>query len=482
MPGICGIPGGSSSLSLREIAHSKTSVYATRQQRWFVPSPIQKIVFRKVDAFGGAVVLWLLQKTSSIGVPSFGHSDKMRAAMEFSEAVRRANQILDQEGKEPTARYYLGSSAEGPTWPLSPRSPLTERDRMELLWKFQAEKVFKDPCAFEFTSDNYKMLVALNGMLVPKDREALASVLLGKRMNDPPGCRLPPNLIVGQPPRWDDLVSELPLLAEFCLRSGAKSVFFRALAEATPMPGHAVLLRHLEDTIRFNPALFSEDDYKNIALSVSTLAATVQSWQGKGDGWEVTSKRTRWTIWSEDARREFTDLSDNIQEACEKVTFLHLKYSFLSGLNLEVNQDKQTVESYLQRLGFSQTLRDSLNEAEQLYRARGDGFSLKSCMGHLRSFLENLHKEKMQLLHAKYGGTPPSGWGDGLTYLRKNKVISAPEEKFAAGLYILISDQAVHPLMAEQEYARLARNMVIEYGLLFLRKIEKAGNPPAPSA
>jgi hypothetical protein len=36
------------------------------------------------------------------------------------------------------------------------------------------------------------------------------------------------------------------------------------------------------------------------------------------------------------------------------------------------------------------------------------------------------------------------------------------EEKFAAGFFGLISDQAVHSLIAQQECARLARNVIIE--------------------
>jgi hypothetical protein len=31
----------------------------------------------------------------------------------------------------------------------------------------------------------------------------------------------------------------------------------------------------------------------------------------------------------------------------------------------------------------------------------------------------------------------------------------------------VLSDEAVHPLIAEREYARLAGNIVIEYALLF---------------
>jgi hypothetical protein len=65
--------------------------------------------------------------------------------------------------------------------------------------------------------------------------------------------------------------------------------------------------------------------------------------------------------------------------------------------------------------------------------------------------------------------------GDGLAYLRANCVLSQAEESFAASLYTLISDEAVHPLFSEREYARLFRNVSIEYALLFLSKLEKLG-------
>jgi hypothetical protein len=38
-----------------------------------------------------------------------------------------------------------------------------------------------------------------------------------------------------------------------------------------------------------------------------------------------------------------------------------------------------------------------------------------------------------------------------------------------------MSEDGVHPLIAEREYVRLLRNMVIEYGFLFLTTLEKKG-------
>ena len=62
-----------------------------------------------------------------------------------------------------------------------------------------------------------------------------------------------------------------------------------------------------------------------------------------------------------------------------------------------------------------------------------------------------------------------------MAYLVDNGVLTKPEELFAARFYTLISDAGVHPLIAEPEYARLMRNMSIEYGLLLLSKLDRFG-------
>jgi hypothetical protein len=102
-------------------------------------------------------------------------------------------------------------------------------------------------------------------------------------------------------------------------------------------------------------------------------------------------------------------------------------------------------------------------------------FELKSSMGHLRSFLEKLQLQACAVAYKKYGGTPPSSWGNASLYLRTNNILTLKEEEIATALYTLISDAAVHPLIAEREYARLIRNISIEYGVLLLRKLDKLG-------
>jgi hypothetical protein len=96
-------------------------------------------------------------------------------------------------------------------------------------------------------------------------------------------------------------------------------------------------------------------------------------------------------------------------------------------------------------------------------------------MAHLRSFLEQLHLQACSLAHKKYGGVLPSKWGDSHQYLRDNGIQTLKEEQFIIPFYTLMSDTSVHPLIAESEYARLMRNMSIEYGLLLLTKLDKLG-------
>jgi hypothetical protein len=390
-----------------------------------------------------------------------------RDSMELREAIAKANQILDEERASPTVSYELSerelshplASAFGILWLQQIRS---QRPR----------PVEEPPRLWSFKSTNYSLLCALLSRVAKGSRSAFLSAVL-LRMTSAPACAHAKHTAQLS---WQGLVSELPVVAEFCVRNGATRHFFRALGEADALPGHAILVRHLEDIIALNFTVFSEAEYEQLDLCVRNFRESAE--RGLG-GQPKNAVTVKWpgigSVSLGSLVREIIDATDDIREECRKARYLYLKGSLLEGLNLEINQDKEVVQSYLRTLGFSQTLAGSLDEAERLYQEGGNAFSLKASMGHLRSFMENLHNEALPVIQAKLGGTVPGGWGAGLTYLRQNRIISEAEEKYVAGLYTLISDQAVHPLAAEREYARLARNVVIEYGLLFLRKLEKLG-------
>jgi hypothetical protein len=86
------------------------------------------------------------------------------------------------------------------------------------------------------------------------------------------------------------------------------------------------------------------------------------------------------------------EIVSGIVEECQKARYFYLKNLLETGLNIEVNQDREAVQNYLQTLGFAEDLSRSLDEEERSYRDSKNEFELKTSMGHLRSFLENLHR------------------------------------------------------------------------------------------
>ena len=388
--------------------------------------------------------------------------------MELLEAIHKASQILDEERTSPTVKYSLRaedlSSAVSDI--LGIVAVLKEPELLRSIRSKRPREVQENPTRWAFKSVNCNLLGALLSQLPGDSRPALLSSVLS-RLSRPPGCGR--SRSATEPP-WNGLASEFPLIAEFCVRNGGKDNFIRVLGELQPFQGHAVLLRHLEDMIALNFSVFSEKDYELLTTAITTFGYTARrGYQAHKDsgarGADASELSNFW--------KELIDAAAGIKEECRKARYLYLKGALLEGFNLEVNQDKTTVEHYLKAQGFSDTLIECLNRADQAYQGASSGFEFKSCMGHLRSFLEKLHLEGIEKLQLPALTSPDKAWGKGLKSLQENSVISRPEEAYAVALYRLVSDEGVHPVIAEREYARLARNVIIEYALLFLRILDK---------
>lgn len=391
--------------------------------------------------------------------------------MELRKAIDKANQILDEERWNPTVQYSLRLGAikiDGPLGEALGVLTLAGEPRMLQNIRSQRPRQIEDnPRKWEFKSVNYDLLCALLSRVPEDSRPALRSAVVA-RLASRPGYSKPKANIQ---PSWNGLVSEFPLIAEFCTRSGAKEGFFRALGEMSLGYGHAVLLRHIEDMIALNFNVLDEGDYRVLTTAMISAGDTARKQL------ELCADETAPGAGIITFYEEIVQATEAIKEECRKAQYLYLKGALLEGLNLEVNQDKVVVESYLKGQGFTNGLIESLNYTERIYQSASSGFDFKNCMTHLRSFMAKLHAEGLTKFHIV--GTGPLGreWGWGLKQLQAQGVLSITEERYVSALYTLLSDEGVHPIIAEKEYARLARNVVIEYALLFLRKLEKLGAP-----
>jgi hypothetical protein len=220
--------------------------------------------------------------------------------------------------------------------------------------------------------------------------------------------------------------------------------------------------------IAFNFTLFTVEDYAQLRMEVGGLKKTIAALEKEPRPRSAMESNTRHAVC-----REVPKLCDSISAECRKAEFLYLKGSLSRGMDLEVNQDKGSVRGFLEKLGFTPLLVQSLDEAERLYREDATPFDLKSSLGHLRSFLEQLHIQACAATRTKFGGSLPTRWGKALQYLQDNGVYTKAEESFEATFYTLLSDTGVHPLIDEPEYTRLMRNISIESGLLLLTKLDK---------
>ena len=90
-----------------------------------------------------------------------------------------------------------------------------------------------NPRLWAFKSNNHTLLCALLSQVAQNFRPTfLGAILL--RMTLAPACGHTRQTVAE--PSWKGLVSELPLVGEFCVRNGARENFFQALAEAGPLP------------------------------------------------------------------------------------------------------------------------------------------------------------------------------------------------------------------------------------------------------
>jgi hypothetical protein len=242
-----------------------------------------------------------------------------------------------------------------------------------------------------------------------------------------------------------------------------------------PTRGIAIMLKQLEETIALNYDLFTERDLDEIPGLLENLRAVagLQTYKTRGPRGGKQVPNLQYRAGFERIGREIIDAIDGIAEECRRAVFYYIRDGLQKRPNLEVESDKKTVENYLTKLGFDAEMVDSLNEAENEYRSATNQFELKNTLGHLRSFLENLHRESVKSIADAAGDIVEDRWGKATIYLRTQGLITQQHESFVTSLYTLLSDESVHALGAAPEYARLLRNVVIEYGVMFLSGLDK---------
>lgn len=338
--------------------------------------------------------------------------------------------------------------------------------------KQRPRQVYEDPKLYVFESVNFNLLVKIFSQVADVERAAFVSGLLHFVRQ---GAGEQKHKGTTPFPSFQGYTSALPLIAEFCVRTGyLKQLLAATEVPTTPSVGLAVMLRQLEEMIALNFNLFSDAELAAIPAALGHLreVADRQTYSARGTAGRM-AQNPHYRQGFSDEGNEIRDAIDGITEECRKARFWYLKGALQELPNLEIESDRVKVEDFLSNLGFSADMIKALNAAESDYKSTATAFELKNCLGHLRSFIEHLHRESAKAVAQASGQTIIDRWGDATLYLRQQGFFSKQHENFVTSLYTLLSDESVHPLTAEREYARLLRNVVIEYGVMFLTVLDK---------
>jgi hypothetical protein len=404
--------------------------------------------------------------------------------MEIAEARLAVDQILNEECQRPTIGYkdvaneWISRYKELTSEEIAAWNKITSVPRLNL-WAQREESarpVTETPHIFQFSGTNFDLLMSIYSWVDANERTHLIEYILLRVQSG--GTRAYPRPKNYDFPSFAVSVCELPLVAEFCFRTGNTERFFAATGKPTmPTVSLVIMMMQIKETVALNWDLFSNEQLGSIPRWLATLRkiADRQTHEARGRPGGSMVRNPHYIRGYENEADQIVKSIDGIAKECEQARFWYLKGALQRTVNLEVESDKAKVEGFLKNLGFSDDMIKTLNAAENDYRSTTNPFELKSCLGHIRSFLEHLHREAAKSIAAAAGNTVTDRWGDATIYLRQQGCFTKQHEAFITSLYTLISDASVHPLGADREYARLLRNVVIEYGVMFLTVLAKKG-------
>ncbi len=395
--------------------------------------------------------------------------------MELDEAKLAVDQILLEECQRPTIHYkdvaneWVNRYKELSADEIAAWTKITSQPRKNL-WAQRNERirdVTETPYIYLFGGTNYDLLMAVNGQLSNESRSELVGYIL--RRVERGGINVARKPVDYSFPCFENYVCELPLVAEFYIRTGHGEELLQATVKAkVPTKALAIMMIQLEEIIALQWNLFSNDQLANIPKWLQPLRdkAEKQTYSSRGTPGKMV-ENPDYRPGRERESNQIVSSIDRITGYCQRGRFFYLKGALQQSTNIEVENDKSKVEAFLAKLGFSLEMLRTLNEAEKDFRDSASPFELKNCLTHLRGFIEHLHLEAAQHITKKTPGSAHD-WDTSTSFLRKHHYITMQQEKFARGIHALISDEGVHPLMSDRVFARVLRNVIIEYGFMFL--------------
>ena len=106
------------------------------------------------------------------------------------------------------------------------------------------------------------------------------------------------------------------------------------------------------------------------------------------------------------------------------------------------------------------------------------GEDYNACLNNSRVALQSLARSiALERQEVEPGNFDPDRWGEVVAYLRKSKFISKQQEAGLTGVFGFVSPGSHTPVLGEQEFARLGRNLALGFCYFLIKQFNGQHHP-----
>lgn len=148
----------------------------------------------------------------------------------------------------------------------------------------------------------------------------------------------------------------------------------------------------------------------------------------------------------------------------------------LTGINEELNIDKEKMIVIMKKYGFPQQMEVFLLELDKLNNLSDSKILTSGMISNLRSFFEALIKNIAKQIKSRTGEDYPKEskgqMGNFRIYIKKHLELSDVDNKFISSFIDILHKEGGHAFSSEKKYLVLTKNIGIEIAYFLLSKLE----------
>jgi len=166
-----------------------------------------------------------------------------------------------------------------------------------------------------------------------------------------------------------------------------------------------------------------------------------------------------------------------IQACCLKILSSRYHSAYVTGLSLEINQDRDRAIEVLERIGVPTEHIKPLMELDEMFRGATSPFKqanfIAACRAAFEELVKRLARRAQAISQVEMRRPADASADDALYCLEKHGIVTTRERELFTSLYSAASDAGSHSTLSSTERGRIFKNMLIEAILLIAQRMKE---------